>query len=161
MRPMRSPGRPLPAGQILVAPPGYSARSAGRMPAGSTFLLFATASLALLAVPGPAVIDVVTRSLDQGRPAGIVSVLGVETGTFAYALAAAAGLTGLIAASEAGFTVVKDAGAAACTVRPALHLRRGRPKAVQGTTRQVRMRASTPAIHRTVWRSLEDPLPVT
>ena len=82
------------------------------MPAGSTLLLFATASLALLAVPGPAVIYVVTRSLDQGRAAGIVSMLGVETGTFAYALAAAAGLTGLIAASEIGFTVVKYAGAA-------------------------------------------------
>jgi threonine/homoserine/homoserine lactone efflux protein len=82
------------------------------VPDGSTLLLFAGASLALLAVPGPAVLYVVTRSLDQGRTAGIVSVLGVETGTFAYALAAAAGLTGLIAASEIGFTVVKYAGAA-------------------------------------------------
>ena len=82
------------------------------MPDGSTLLLFAGASLALLAVPGPAVIYVVTRSIDQGRAAGIVSVLGVETGTFAYALAAAAGLTGLIAASETGFTIVKYAGAA-------------------------------------------------
>jgi threonine/homoserine/homoserine lactone efflux protein len=75
-------------------------------------VLFAGASLALLAIPGPAVIYVVTRSLDQGRAAGIVSMLGVETGTFAYALAAAAGLTGLIAASEVGFTVVRYAGAA-------------------------------------------------
>jgi threonine/homoserine/homoserine lactone efflux protein len=82
------------------------------VPAGSTLLLFAGASLALLAVPGPAVIYVVTRSLDQGRAAGIVSMLGVETGTFAYALAAAAGLTGLIAASEIGFTVVRYVGAA-------------------------------------------------
>ena len=82
------------------------------MPDGSTLLLFAAASLALLAVPGPAVIYVVTRSLEQGRTSGIVSVLGVETGTFAYALAAAAGLTGLIAASEIGFTVVRYAGAA-------------------------------------------------
>jgi threonine/homoserine/homoserine lactone efflux protein len=82
------------------------------MPDGSTLLLFVGASLALLAIPGPAVMYVVTRSLDQGRAAGIVSVLGVETGTFAYALAAAAGLTGLIAASEVGFTVVKYAGAA-------------------------------------------------
>src|SRR6266508_6886450 len=82
------------------------------MPNGSTLLLFAGASLALLAVPGPTVIYVVTRSLDQERTAGIVSVLGVETGTFAYALAAAAGLTGLIAASEAGFTIVRYAGAA-------------------------------------------------
>jgi threonine/homoserine/homoserine lactone efflux protein len=82
------------------------------VPAASTLLLFAGASLALLAVPGPAVLYVVTRSLDQGRAAGMVSMLGVETGTFAYALAAAAGLTGLIAASEIGFTVVKYAGAA-------------------------------------------------
>jgi threonine/homoserine/homoserine lactone efflux protein len=82
------------------------------VPAGSTLLLFAGASLGLLAVPGPAVIYVVTRSLDQGRAAGMVSMLGVETGTFAYALAAAAGLTGLIAASEIGFDVVKYAGAA-------------------------------------------------
>jgi threonine/homoserine/homoserine lactone efflux protein len=82
------------------------------MPDGSTLLLFVGASLALLAVPGPAVIYVVTRSLDQGRTAGIVSVLGVETGTFAYAVAAVVGLTGLIAASEAGFTIVKYAGAA-------------------------------------------------
>jgi threonine/homoserine/homoserine lactone efflux protein len=83
-----------------------------RMPSGATLLLFAGASLALLAIPGPAVIYVVTRSLDQGRAAGMVSMLGVETGTFAYALAAAAGLTGLIAASETGFTVVRYAGAA-------------------------------------------------
>jgi threonine/homoserine/homoserine lactone efflux protein len=82
------------------------------MPDGSTLLLFAGASLALLAIPGPAVIYVVTRSLDQGRTAGIVSMLGVETGTFTYAVAAAAGLTGLIAASVTAFTVVKYAGAA-------------------------------------------------
>ena len=82
------------------------------MPDASTLLLFTAASLALLAIPGPAVIYVVTRSFGQGRSAGIVSVLGAETGTFAYALAAAVGLTGLIAASEAGFTVVKYAGAA-------------------------------------------------
>jgi threonine/homoserine/homoserine lactone efflux protein len=82
------------------------------VPDGSTLLLFAGASLALLAVPGPAVIYVVTRSVDQGRAAGLVSVLGVETDTFAYALAAAAGLTGLIAVSETGFTILRYAGAA-------------------------------------------------
>jgi threonine/homoserine/homoserine lactone efflux protein len=82
------------------------------MPDPSTLLLFVGTSLALLAVPGPAVIYVVTRSVDQGRRAGMISVLGVETATFAYALAAAVGLTGLIAASELGFTIVKYAGAA-------------------------------------------------
>jgi threonine/homoserine/homoserine lactone efflux protein len=82
------------------------------MPEGSTILLFAAASLALLAIPGPAVVYLVTRSVTHGRRAGIVSVLGVETGTFAYALAAAAGLTGLLAASETGFSIVRYAGAA-------------------------------------------------
>jgi threonine/homoserine/homoserine lactone efflux protein len=82
------------------------------MPDASTLLVFAGASLALLAIPGPAVIYVVTRSLDQGRAAGMVSMLGIETGTFAYALAAAAGLSGLIAASVTAFTIVKYAGAA-------------------------------------------------
>jgi threonine/homoserine/homoserine lactone efflux protein len=82
------------------------------MPDGSTLLLFVGASLALLAIPGPAVIYVVTRSIEHGRTAGMVSMLGVETGTFAYALAAAAGLSGLIAASVTAFTVVRYAGAA-------------------------------------------------
>src|SRR3954452_17607398 len=82
------------------------------MPDASTLLLFAVASLALLAGPGPAVIYVVTRSLDQGRAAGMVSMLGVETGTFASAPAAAAGRSGLIAASAPAFTAVKSAGAA-------------------------------------------------
>ena len=82
------------------------------MPDASTLLLFVGASLALLAIPGPAVLFLVTRSVDQGRRAGLVSMLGVETGTFVYAVAAAVGLTGLIAASELGFTVVKYAGAA-------------------------------------------------
>ena len=68
--------------------------------------------LALLVIPGPAVVFLVTRSVDQGRRAGLVSMLGVETGTFTYAVAAAVGLTGLIAATELGFTVVKYAGAA-------------------------------------------------
>jgi threonine/homoserine/homoserine lactone efflux protein len=81
------------------------------MPTGSTLLLFAAASVALLALPGPAVVYVVTRSVDQGRTAGLVSVFGIEAGTFAYALAAAAGLTGLIAASETGFTILKYVGA--------------------------------------------------
>ncbi len=82
------------------------------MPAGSTLLLFSAASLALLAIPGPAVIFVVTRSVEQGRRAGLISMLGVELGTLTYALAAAAGLSSLLAASAVGFTVVKYLGAA-------------------------------------------------
>jgi threonine/homoserine/homoserine lactone efflux protein len=82
------------------------------IPDESTLLLFAGASLALLAIPGPAVIYIVTRSLDQGRTAGIVSMLGVETGTLTYVLAAAVGLSALIASSTTAFTFIRYAGAA-------------------------------------------------
>ena len=57
-------------------------------------LVFVGACFALMVIPGPAVLFLVTRSVDQGRRAGLVSMLGVETGTFVYAVAAAAGLTG-------------------------------------------------------------------
>ena len=103
------------------------------MPDPSTLLLFAVASLALLAIPGPAVIYVVTRSLDQGRAAGIVSVLGVETSTFAYAVGAAVGVSALIASSAAAFSAVKYAGAAYLIylgVRSLLEREPPRPEAV-------------------------------
>jgi threonine/homoserine/homoserine lactone efflux protein len=73
--------------------------------------LFVGVSVALLAVPGPAVLYIVTRSVDQGRAAGLMSMLGIETGTLAYALAAAAGLSGLIAASSTAFATIRYAGA--------------------------------------------------
>ncbi len=75
-------------------------------------LLFLGASALLLAFPGPAVIFLVTRSAEHGRAAGLVSLLGVETATLIYALAAAAGLAGVIAASASAFAAVRYAGAA-------------------------------------------------
>src|SRR5919106_5862621 len=82
------------------------------MPEPSTLLVFAAASLALLIVPGPAVVYIVTRSLAQGRRAGVVSMLGVQTGGLVHVAAAAFGVSALIASSAAAFTVVKYAGAA-------------------------------------------------
>jgi threonine/homoserine/homoserine lactone efflux protein len=72
---------------------------------------FIVAALALLLTPGPAVLYIVTRSVDQGRRAGIVSMLGVHVGTLVHIAAAAAGLSALLAASALGFSVVKYAGA--------------------------------------------------
>jgi threonine/homoserine/homoserine lactone efflux protein len=82
------------------------------VPDGSTFALFALASLALLVVPGPSVVYIVTRSLELGRSAGLVSMLGVETGGLVHVVMAALGLSALIASSAAAFSVVKYAGAA-------------------------------------------------
>jgi threonine/homoserine/homoserine lactone efflux protein len=82
------------------------------VPDASTFLLFAAAALAFLAIPGPSVFYIVTRSLVQGRRAGVTSMLGVQAGGLVHVVAAAFGVSALIASSAEAFTVVKYAGAA-------------------------------------------------
>ena len=62
------------------------------MPSTSTFLLFGLAALGLLVIPGPAVVYIVTRSIHQGRAAGLVSVLGVATGSLDFAISGEAWL---------------------------------------------------------------------
>lgn len=73
---------------------------------------FVAASLLLALTPGPGVLFIVTRSLVQGRRAGLASVAGVALGNLGNALVAAFGLAALFAVSALAFTVVKVAGAA-------------------------------------------------
>jgi threonine/homoserine/homoserine lactone efflux protein len=58
------------------------------------------------------VLYIVARSIDQGRSAGLVSVLGVHLGSFVHVTAAAVGLSSLLVSSATAFSVVKYAGAA-------------------------------------------------
>ena len=81
------------------------------MPESTTLTLFALASFVLIIVPGPAVLYVVARSLEQGRAAGLVSVLGVGTGALVHFIGAALGLSALLATSAVAFSVVKFLGA--------------------------------------------------
>ena len=74
--------------------------------------LFSLAALALLAVPGPAVLYIVVQSAEQGRRAGLASVAGVHLGTLVHVGAASIGLSALIVASTTAFSAVKYAGAA-------------------------------------------------
>jgi len=73
--------------------------------------LFVVAALALLLVPGPAVLYVVARSIHEGRRAGLASVVGIHVGTLVHIAAATLGLSALIASSSAAFTTVRIAGA--------------------------------------------------
>ncbi len=73
---------------------------------------FFLASIVLLLTPGPAVLYIIARSIDQGRIAGLVSVLSVEVGNLFHAIIAAYGLSALLSASEPAFNVVKYLGAA-------------------------------------------------
>ena len=82
------------------------------MPDPSRLALFVAAALVLLAVPGPAVLYIVTQSITHGRRAGVVSCAGVFTGTLVHVGAATIGLSALLASSATAFDVVKYAGAA-------------------------------------------------
>jgi threonine/homoserine/homoserine lactone efflux protein len=74
--------------------------------------LFFVAALVLLLMPGPAVLYIVARSVDQGRLAGLVSALGVNVGTLFHVAAAALGLSAVLVTSALAFQVVKYLGAA-------------------------------------------------
>jgi len=82
------------------------------MPSLSAYSVFLATALVILLVPGPAVLYVVTRSIEMGRAGGIASVAGITTATFAYVALATAGLSSLVLASTVAFDVVKYAGAA-------------------------------------------------
>jgi threonine/homoserine/homoserine lactone efflux protein len=82
------------------------------MPGPTTLLVFSLASLILVATPGPGVLYVVGRTVDQGRRAGIASMLGIEAAEVVYVLAAAAGLSALLASSATAFDTVRYVGAA-------------------------------------------------
>ena len=69
----------------------------------TTIGLFAAASLVLAITPGPDLLYIATRSVAQGRSAGVVSALGVHTGVLIHTFAAALGLSALIAASATAF----------------------------------------------------------
>ena len=75
-------------------------------------LAFCGASVLLAVTPGPAVLYIVTRTLAQGRRAGLASMAGVALGNLGNALGAAIGLAALFAVSSLAFTIVKYAGAA-------------------------------------------------
>jgi threonine/homoserine/homoserine lactone efflux protein len=82
------------------------------VPSAGTLALFSLAALALIVVPGPAVLYIVAQSIDGGRTAGLLSALGVAVGGLVHATAAAIGLSALLLSSATAFTVVKLAGAA-------------------------------------------------
>jgi threonine/homoserine/homoserine lactone efflux protein len=81
------------------------------IPNATSVEIFAAAAVLLLLTPGPAVLYIVARSVEQGRIAGLASVCGIATGTLVHVLAAALGLSALLASSALAFAVVKYAGA--------------------------------------------------
>ncbi len=81
-------------------------------PHSTTLWLFSLTAVALLLVPGPAVLYVVVQGAEQGRRVGLASVAGIHLGTLVHVAAATVGLSALVVASAVAFSAVKYAGAA-------------------------------------------------
>lgn len=80
------------------------------LPPGPQLGVFVGAVLVLALTPGPALFYILATSIAQGTRSGLVSVLGIATGTFVHVLLAVFGLTLLLASSAAVFQLVKYAG---------------------------------------------------
>ncbi|MBZ4320251.1 LysE family translocator [Streptomyces huiliensis] len=94
----------------------------------TTLLPFLGACLLIAASPGPGTMLIIRQSL-RSRRAGFLTVLGNETGVFVWGVAAACGLTALLAASEVAYDVMRIVGAGVLVtfgVRALLEARRGR-----------------------------------
>jgi threonine/homoserine/homoserine lactone efflux protein len=81
------------------------------MPTTTTLLGFAFLCLGMALTPGPNMMYLVSRSICQGRAAGLVSLLGVALGFVVYMLAAALGITALLFAVPVAYDVLRAAGA--------------------------------------------------
>jgi threonine/homoserine/homoserine lactone efflux protein len=79
---------------------------------GSTLVAFLVSVVAIVVVPGPAQVLVLSRVASEGRRAGVVTTLGLNTGTLVHTVAAALGVSAVLATSATAFTVVKVVGAA-------------------------------------------------
>lgn len=82
------------------------------MPDLSTLAAFALVSLGLVLSPGPNMLYLVSRSITQGRTAGLISLAGVACGFVVWLVAACAGIAALLAAAPAALLFIKVAGAA-------------------------------------------------
>jgi threonine/homoserine/homoserine lactone efflux protein len=81
------------------------------MPSTSTLIAFALVSFGMVLTPGPNMIYLVSRSISQGRMAGLISLGGVALGFIFYMLAAAFGITALLIAVPYAYDSLRIAGA--------------------------------------------------
>jgi len=74
------------------------------------WIMFLTATLALNMSPGPDLIFVLTKTVSNGRKAGVVAAAGACTGALVHVAAAALGLSAIIVSSAYAFTLIKIIG---------------------------------------------------
>ncbi len=82
------------------------------MPSSAALIAFALVALAMVLTPGPNMIYLISRSITQGRMAGLISLGGVALGFVFYMLCAAFGITALLFAVPYAYDALRLAGAA-------------------------------------------------
>jgi RhtB (resistance to homoserine/threonine) family protein len=82
------------------------------MPDTPTLFAYIAACIAIILAPGPAQALVLSRTLSDGRKSGVMTAIGLNVGTVFHALAAALGLSVILATSALAFSIVKYIGAA-------------------------------------------------
>src|SRR5688572_18591959 len=82
------------------------------MPRSEDLEIFALAALLMVLTPGPNMIYLISRSISQGRAAGVISLFGVIVGFLFHMCCAIFGLTAMFLAVPYAYTVLKIAGAA-------------------------------------------------
>jgi threonine/homoserine/homoserine lactone efflux protein len=105
------------------------------MPTLSALELFGLAAFALIVIPGPAVLYIVSQSVGHGRAGGLAAVLGIETGAFVHVAGAALGVSAILASSATAFSALKLAGGAYLVVLGIRRLRERDSASQPGTTR--------------------------
>jgi len=108
----------------------------------ASLLIFAGANFVVLITPGPAVLYTVTRSINQGRKAGLLSVYGLALGTLPHALAVAIGVAGVLASSVVAFNALRYLGAAYLVYLGVCRLRGDKSPNSSGPARQTVGRAA-------------------
>jgi threonine/homoserine/homoserine lactone efflux protein len=109
------------------------------IPNPSSLLLFISAALLLLVIPGPPVFYIVGRSIGQGRSAGLISALGIAVGSLVHTAAAAVGLSALLMSSAIAFAGVKYLGAAYLIYLGIQKFRREEPFELDGNAPTVKL----------------------
>lgn len=112
-----------------------------RVPPLHSLVAFAVASLALLIIPGPAVIYILNRSVADGRRMGLAAVCGLEIGNFIHVIAATAGLSAVLATSATAFSLVKWLGAG-YLIYVGIHTLTRKPTALNNSIVQSSLRRS-------------------
>ncbi|MFM2421850.1 MAG: hypothetical protein RL291_380, partial [Pseudomonadota bacterium] len=115
------------------------------LPDATTLIAYSIASVILFITPGPDMSLFLARTMSGGRGHGVASVLGANVGCLVHTLAAAVGISALIAASTTAFTVLKVVGALYLLWLAVDAVRNGSALNVSGDVRV------PPSIARTFW----------